>query len=110
MECLTLRVKDIDVERGEITVRRGKARGIVSRCCQTPSSDRSRYTCEVFAFSTAAMLPLVAWSRSRTLTASIPERPASGHGTGFFLRGGAIAARKDLSSGTISTRVWFSEP
>ena len=27
MECLTLRVKDLDLERGELTVRRGRAGG-----------------------------------------------------------------------------------
>lgn len=36
LECVTLRVKDIDFDAGQIVVRRGKVSGIVPRCCLNP--------------------------------------------------------------------------
>ena len=42
LECLTLRVRDMDFTRNEVVVRDGKARRIVSRCCRRRSKNHSR--------------------------------------------------------------------
>jgi integrase len=39
-ECLTLRVKDIDFERNELTIRDGKAPRTGSACCRPPAGSR----------------------------------------------------------------------
>jgi len=35
-ECLELRVKDVDFDRNQITIRRGKGQRIAPRCCRPP--------------------------------------------------------------------------
>jgi len=44
MECLSLRVKDLVFERGQLVVRNGKGRATGSRCCRGRSRGRCRST------------------------------------------------------------------
>lgn len=54
LECLRLRVKDIDFGRGEITVRQGKATRTAARCCRRPCGPTCPTTSAASASSTNA--------------------------------------------------------
>ena len=89
LECLRLRVKDLDFERRAIIVRdtKGNQDRVTTsrRPCQTASLNRSRSTCCASNACTRRIWPGAAapFICPTPLTASIPMRPASGSGSMF---------------------------
>ena len=66
MECLTLRIKDVDVERGEIRIRRGK--GAVDRVTVLPQAAR--------ASQSASRRGCRGWRRERSLAGGTQSEAA----------------------------------
>jgi integrase len=82
LECLRLRVKNLDFERRALIVRDTKAMRIASRYCPTASLNRSRSTCCASGACTRRIWPRAA-ARSICPTrwiANSPTRHASGSG------------------------------
>ena len=112
-ECLMVRVKDLDLERGELTVRRGK--GGKDRVTVVPETLRGRFGsisggsrwCMTGTWRKAAD-----GSRFRAVwTPSTPRRGRRGRGSGSSRRGGPTGIRRaDGSGGTTSMSRRCSAP
>jgi integrase len=112
-ECLMLRVKDLDLERGEVTVRRGK--GGKDRVTVIPE----RYGGHSGNISSASRSCMAGTCRKgvdgwRCRGAWMPSTQRRGHrgrGSGYFRPGGATGIRRVArSGGTTSMSRSCSEP
>jgi integrase len=112
-ECLALRVKDLDLERGELTVRRGK--GGKDRVTVVPQSVR-RPLRHISNGSGRCMS--VTWRRERggfscrgVWMPSIPRRRRRGRGSGCFRLDGGVGMRRVAGfTGIISMSRPCNEP
>jgi integrase len=94
-EALELRAKDIDFDRGEITVRRGKGKKDAGRCCRRRSRSRCACTSKPSGVSMRGISRLVRGvslcpMRSR---GSIRMPQLSGRGSSSFRRRGCAGIR-----------------
>lgn len=107
LECLTLRIKDVDLERGEIWIRRGKgakdrvtmlpraARGLLAEQLERA---RSLHQGDLAEGAGAVELP-------DALRRKYPSAPRQWRGSGFFRHAGDTwIARPENVAGTICTK------
>ena len=112
-ECLGLRVKDIDLGRGELIVRRGK--GGKDRVTVIPAVARDP---SGISWSGSGTCISGTWPRGlggsscrRAWTPSIPTRRLPGPGSGYFRPGAGIGIRRPVAScDTIFMSRRFSGP
>jgi hypothetical protein len=103
LECLRLRVKDLDFAYNQIVVRDGKGRKIASPCCRSPSKplyssiSRASNNCTRVIWR-QAMGPSISPTLWRV---NIPMPIATGYGNTCFLPPGSHATRALASSGGI---------
>ena len=114
MEAATLRVKDVDLDRGEIIVRHGK--GGRDRVTMLPQSLVGPIRAQIDSVrmlhrrDRAAGRGGALWRCRMRLRASRLERPSTSGGNGYFRQRGRIATvRRTDGCGTTSTRVPCSE-
>ncbi len=107
LEARTLRVKDVDSGRGEITARSGKGRRTGGRSCRAPSRRHSRTIllgCARATSATSRGAPAASSFRLRSRE-SLPTRAATGAGSGSFPRRGSTRTpRRASAAATTSTR------
>ncbi|MGQ0646395.1 MAG: phage integrase N-terminal SAM-like domain-containing protein [Gemmatimonadaceae bacterium] len=113
MECLTLRVKDLDIERGEIRLRRGK--GAKDRVTMVPEvlrpalSSQIERVRELHMPGTANVARIPAGFPFRgACPGSIPARVASCRGSGCSRRGGSTWMRREGDIDIICTSQPFN--
>ena len=113
MECLTLRVKDVDLERGEIRIRRGKgAKDRVTMISDRAREPLTRQLAVVTALHDRDLADGAGWvPLPGALGVDTPTPGARLPGSGCFRPGAGIVTRQQARSvGTTCTNLRFSVP
>ncbi len=111
-ECLMLRVKDLDLDRGELTVRRGK--GGKDRVTVLPETVRGplrEHLGRVQALHGRDLAKGGGWVEMPGVWMPSTQRQGRGRGSGYSRLGGATGIRRAVASGgTTSMSLSCSEP
>ncbi len=105
MECMRLRVQEIDFSRNKILVRDGKGPRSRSQCCPRRSRSPLKNTCGMSRRSMSATCPTagVVCPCPTPPTANIPPRPSHGAGNGLFPRKTGGRTRRPVKKDAITS-------